>query len=135
MIIKPYSCYNEQEILDLYRSVGWSNYYEHPQMLRGAYAASLCTLGAYEEGRLVGIIRCVGDGCSILFIQDLLVRPEFQRRGIGSALIKAVLARYPRVYQIQLATDSTDKTTAFYRSLGFQSLEELGCCGMMRTST
>ena len=46
MIIKPYTQYNEAEILPLYKSVGWRNYYEHPGMLPKAYAASLCILGA-----------------------------------------------------------------------------------------
>ncbi len=61
---------------------------------------------------------------------DTLVAPE-QRHGIGTALIKAVLARYPAVRQVQLTTDNTPKTVAFYRSLGFSELSQLGCCGLM----
>ncbi|MGX7076836.1 GNAT family N-acetyltransferase [Globicatella sanguinis] len=34
------------------------------------------------------MIRVVRDGYSILFIQDILVLPEFQRQGIGSTLLK-----------------------------------------------
>ena len=132
MVIKPYSQYNEAEILPLYKAVGWSNYYEHPHMVAGAYANSLCILAAYEETNLVGIIRAVGDGHSILFIQDILVYPEHQRRGIGTALIKALLEKYPHVYQIELATDNTDKTVSFYKSLGFRPMQDLGCCGFMK---
>ena len=66
MIINPYSTYCEAEILPLYKAVGWSNYYDHPEMLQKAYAGSLCTLAAYEGEKLIGIIRCVGDGYSIL---------------------------------------------------------------------
>jgi GNAT superfamily N-acetyltransferase len=64
-------------------------------------------------------------------IQDILVDPEKQRQGIGSALLKAVLDRYPNVRQIQLTTDDTPKTVAFYQSLGFSELSALGCCGFM----
>ncbi len=134
MTIKSYSRYCEHEILALYRAVGWSNYYEHPELLRGAYEGSVCILGAYEAGQLVGIIRAVGDGHSILFIQDILVHPTHQRRGIGTALMRALLAQYPHVYQIQLSTDNTMQTTAFYRSLGFRPLSEIGCCGMIHFS-
>jgi len=132
MVIKPYSQYSESEILPLYRAVGWSNYYAHPEMVAGAYQNSLCTLAAYEDDRLVGLIRCVGDGYSILFIQDILVYPAYQRRGIGTALMKAVLEKYPHVYQIQLATDNTAKTVAFYKSFGFHNLSDIGCCAFMK---
>ena len=133
MKIKPYSHYESEEILALYRAVGWSNYYQRPEMLEKAFEGSLCILGAWEDDRLAGLIRAVGDGYSILFIQDLLVHPDCQRRGIGSALMAEMLRRYGHVYQIQLATDNTEKTKAFYRSLGFRPLEELGCRGFMKT--
>ena len=132
MIIQPYSHYKETEILPLYESVGWSFYCKHPDVLEKAYAASLCTLGAYVDGKLVGIIRAVGDGLTILFIQDLLVHPDYHRQGIGTALMKALLERYSHVYQIELATDNTEKTIAFYKSFGFQNLTDLGCCGFMK---
>ena len=108
MVIKPYSQYCEAEILPLYKAVGWSNYYGHPEMLEKAFAGSLCTLAAYEGENLVGIIRAVGDGYSIVFIQDILVYPAYQRRGIGTALMQALLDRYAHVYQIELATDNTE---------------------------
>ena len=132
MVIKPYTQYSEAEILPLYKAVGWSNYYEHPEMLKKAYAGSLCTLAAYEDETLTGIIRCVGDGYSILFIQDILVYPEHQHKGIGTALMKAVLEKYPHTYQIELATDNTEKTVSFYKSLGFRPMQEIGCCGFMK---
>ena len=66
-------CYNEEEILSLYKSVGWINYTDNPKMLEDAYANSLRILGAYENEKLLGIIRVVGDGHSVVFIQDILV--------------------------------------------------------------
>ena len=132
MVIKPYTQYSEAEILPLYESVGWVFYCKHPEVLRKAYANSLCTLAAYEDEKLVGLIRSVGDGHTILFIQDLLVYPEYQRRGIGTALVNALLDRYPHVYQIELATDNTEKTVAFYKSFGFRNLSDIGCCGFMK---
>lgn len=132
MEVKEYSLYHRDEILDLYESVGWTNYTARPKMLKGAYENSLLTLAAYEDKALVGIVRVVGDGASIVFIQDLLVRPDFQRKGIGTALMKAVLERYPAVYQMELMTDDTEKTVAFYQSMGFQRAESLGCRAFLR---
>lgn len=125
--IKEYGEYRESEILSLYRSVGWTNYTDNPDMLKNAYANSLKILGAYADGRLLGIIRAVGDGCSIVFIQDLLVFPEYQHKGIGTALISRILALYQTVYQKSLLTDNTEKTIRFYQSAGFQMDTDIGC--------
>ncbi len=132
MEIRAYTEYNEAEILGLYASVGWTAYTDDPAALRNGFANSLLTLAAYEEAALAGLIRVVGDGHTIVFVQDILVRPQFQRRGIGSVLLQAVLNRYAGVRQIELLTDDTPETAAFYRSMGFRELTELGCRGFMK---
>lgn len=132
MEIREYKTYNESEILRLYASVGWTAYTEHPDVLRKGFENSMLTLAAYEGEKLVGIIRTVGDGHTIVFVQDILVLPEYQRKGVGTALLQAILDRYSHVRQIELATDNTEKTIAFYRSMGFREMPELGCCGFMK---
>ena len=125
--IKEYNNYNEQEILELYNSVGWSNYTKNINMLKSAYSNSLKTYGAYANEKLVGIIRVVGDGYSVVFIQDILIFPEFQRQGIGTALIQRILDEYKDVYQKHLLTDNTDKTIQFYKSIGFMMDTDIDC--------
>ena len=132
MIICEYMQYIEQEILPLYASVGWTAYTDHPEQLRKGFENSMLTLAAYEDEQLLGIIRTVGDGHTIVFVQDILVFPEHQRKGVGSALLQAILDRYSHVRQIELATDNTPKTIAFYKSMGFREMSEIGCCGFMR---
>lgn len=125
--IKEYETYNELEILNLYKSVGWINYTNNPKMLENAYVNSLRILGAYEDEKLIGIIRVVGDGHSVVFIQDLLVYPEYQRQGIGTALLKKILLDYKHVYQKHLLTENTEKTIQFYKSLGFTMDTDMDC--------
>ena len=132
MIICEYKQYAEQEILHLYASVGWTAYTDHPDVLRKGFDNSMLTLAAYEDEQLLGIIRTVGDGHTIVFVQDILVFPENQRKGVGSALLQAILDRYSHVRQIELATDNTPKTIAFYKSMGFREMSEIGCCGFMK---
>ena len=132
MEIKNYSAYNEKEILKLYSSVGWTAYTDEPQTLKQGFQNSLLVLAAYEGEELLGIIRVVGDGVTVVFIQDLLVFPEKQRNGVGTALVKAVLECYPVVRQIELTTDQTPETAAFYESLGFSEFEKIGCRGFMK---
>lgn len=132
MEIRVYRTYNEREILRLYASVGWTAYTDQPEVLRKGFENSMLTLAAYEGEQLLGLIRTVGDGHTIVFVQDVLVAPEYQRKGVGSALLQAILDRYSHVRQIELATDNTPKTIAFYKSMGFREMSEIGCCGFMR---
>ena len=131
MEIRAYTAYNEAEILPLYAQVGWTAYTQDPSALEQGFRHSLLVLAAYEQDALLGLIRVVGDGATVVLVQDLLVYPDKQRQGIGTALLKAVLERYSAVRQIQLVTDDTPKTIAFYRSLGFSDLASLGCRGFM----
>lgn len=132
MKIKEYTVYREDEILRLYTEVGWTAYTENLAALERGYRNSLLVLAAYENDELLGIVRAVGDGATIVFVQDILVFPARQRQGVGTALLQAVLDRFSDVRQIMLATDNTPKTVAFYKSLGFTELSEIGCCGFMR---
>ena len=132
MKIKEYTEYNEREIEAIYESVGWTAYTDDLEALKRGFENSLLVLGAYEGETLLGIIRVVGDASTIVFIQDILVFPEHQRKGVGTALLKEVLKRYEHVRQITLTTDSTEKTKAFYKSLGLREYSELGICGFMK---
>ena len=125
--IAPLRSYDEGAALALYAAVGWTNYTQRPEMLRRAFAGSLCTLCAYDGGRIAGIVRAVGDEASVLCVQDLLVLPEYQRRGLGSRLLRELLARYPDVYQTMLLTDDTPEHAAFYEHAGFTNAAKYGC--------
>ena len=109
----------------------WSNYTNRPQQLEQAFHQSLFVMAAYDGEELVGLIRAVGDGLTIVFIQDLLVYPQYQRQGIGRSLLQQTLGRFKDVYQIQLATEQSDKNLAFYRELGFRRQEDFDCTGMI----
>ena len=125
--IKEYEAYHEEEILPLYESVGWTNYTQKPQMLNEAYLQSLKCYAAYVGNKLVGIIRVVGDGASVVFVQDLLVYPQYHRQGIGTALLKKIMEEFDGVYQLHLLTENTEKTIAFYKSLGFLMDTDIEC--------
>ena len=121
-----------EEIFPLYEAVGWTNYTTNPTMLQNALEHSLFILTARdEEGKLIGFLRAVGDGYSILYIQDIIVLPEFQRQGIGTQLLLQTLEYFNEVYQIILTTNNELKTIAFYESNGFTALSKYGCTSFM----
>ena len=119
------------DVLHLYQAVGWTNYTNQPQMLEQSLAHSLAIYLAQDGEEIVGLVRLVGDGFSSVFVQDLIVLPSYQRQGIGSNLMKEALADYKDAYQIQLATEQTEKNLGFYRSLGFETLSTYDCTGMI----
>ena len=125
--IREYASFQREEVLALYESVGWTGYTCRFEIMERAFASSLKIYGAYVQGKLVGLIRAVGDGLTIVYIQDLLVHPAYQRMGIGKALMGKMLREYRDVYQKVLSTDDTEKTLAFYRSIGMKADREIGC--------
>lgn len=118
-------CTYNEAVLDLYRSVGWTIYASDPEKLRRAFENSLCVLAAYEGDALVGILRAVGDGETVVFLQDILVRPDKQGQGIGRRLMAEFYRRFNHVRQIQLLTDDIPATVGFYRAVGMVPAEEL----------
>lgn len=114
------------KLVDLYNSVGWTAYTNDPLVMAQLLPGALSYTSAWDGDRLVGLIRTVGDGCSILYIQDLLVHPDYQCQGIGQALINQTLAATKNIRQILLSTENTEKTVQFYRSVGFVTMEEIG---------
>ena len=124
-----------EEIFPLYEAVGWTNYTSNPTMLKNALEHSLFLISARdEEGNLIGFLRAVGDGYSIVYIQDIIVLPEYQRQGIGTQLLRQTLEYFKEVYQMILTTDSELKTLAFYESNGFTALSKVGCTSFMANS-
>lgn len=120
-----------EDVLHLYQAVGWTNYINQPQMLEQALSHSLAIYLALDGDTVVGLIRLVGDGFSSVFVQDLIVLPSYQRQGIGSSLMKEALEDFKEAYQVQLATEQTEKNVGFYRSMGFETLSTYDCTGMI----
>ena len=129
--IKKQEIVKLEDVLHLYQAVGWTNYTNQPQMLEQSLAHSLAIYVARDGEEIVGLVRLVGDGFSSVFVQDLIVLPTYQRQGIGSDLMKEALGDYKDAYQVQLATDQTEKNLGFYRSLGFETLSTYDCTGMI----
>lgn len=130
--LKTLKEFDEKALEDLYKSVGWTSYLRRPGLLREAFAHSLKTIAAFQEDRLVGCVRAVGDGASILYIQDLLVHPDHQRKGLGSRLLTEMLLCFPDVNQTVLLTDDTEETVGFYEAAGFRKVQTAGCVSFIR---
>jgi GNAT superfamily N-acetyltransferase len=79
------------EYLALIASVGWRP--REQRAVEIALANSLYAVCAEVDGRAIGCGRVIGDGGLHLYLTDVIVTPAFQRRGIGTKLV-AALIRY-----------------------------------------
>lgn len=112
------------EVDTLYASVGWSAYTRDLDALMSGLRGSLRVVVARADGSLVGLARVVGDGATICYLQDVLVRPDARRLGVGGRLVREAFAPFNSVRQHVLITDEEHEQKAFYESIGFAQLGE-----------
>ena len=120
-------------VKDIYKKESWISYLKDDEKLIKAFDNSLYVFGAFDDCKLVGFIRCVGDGEHILVVQDLIVNTEYQQRGIGTFLFKTILQKYSQVRMFMIVTDKDDMVdNKFYQSFGMKKLEDKNMVGYVR---
>jgi ribosomal protein S18 acetylase RimI-like enzyme len=73
---------------------------------------------AIDDTRVVGFITAISDGVLSAFIPLLEVLPEYRRLGIGSELVRQMLARLRSLYMVDLVCDP--ELQGFYARLGLK---------------
>ena len=118
-----------EELTSLYNSVGWTAYTKDITKLQRAIQGSnfVVTVTKQEKDTtlLIGLARAISDDASIAYIQDILVHPDHQSKGIGRRLVQSILERYSHVRQKVLLTDDRPEQISFYQSLGFSNTRTL----------
>lgn len=108
----------------LYEDVEWFAYTNDLDRLADALAHSLYVLSVWDGDRLIGLVRVVGDGLTIIYIQDILVLNSRQNQGVASELLRRVLEKYRDVRQKVLLTEEAPDVRHFYEKHGFQSCDQ-----------
>jgi len=114
-----------ESILALYSANAWSSA-EKPDLLHKALLASHSLVTAWDGTKLVGLGNAISDGHLVVYYPHLLVHPEYQGRGIGTQLMRRLMARYDGFHQHILVADG--RALDFYRKCGF---ERAGKCEPM----
>ena len=93
-------------------------------VLQNAINQFLEVISAWNGEELVGLIRIVGDGLTIIYIQDILVLNAYQNQGIATRLIQKVLHKYKSIRQKVLLTEEAPDVRHFYEKNGFESCDQ-----------
>ncbi|SKB77808.1 Acetyltransferase (GNAT) domain-containing protein [Lachnospiraceae bacterium] len=109
------------DIKRLFLSVNWESG-KYPDKLVRAFNNSSHVISAWDENRLVGLVRAIDDGETIAFIHYLLVDPEYQGQHIGDELMKRLLAHFKNHLYVKIMP-SDSKTIPFYERFGFKQYE------------
>lgn len=115
---------DREQLESLYNDVQWTAYTKDMQLLQQALEQSLEVLTTWDEERLVGLIRVIGDGLTIIYIQDILVMNAYHNQGIATQLLQRVLEKYKGVRQKVLLTEEAPDVRHFYEKNGFQSCDQ-----------
>ena len=86
-------------------------------------------IAVYENDKLIGYIDSVSNGVSDAYIQDLMVCPDYQGKGIGTDLMDKMIEylKKKRIYMISVVYEECLKP--FYEQFGFYNM----LCGQMET--
>lgn len=99
--------------------VGWPNPPSPAGLLQILQGSAYLELARHESsGHIIGFITAISDGISCAYIPHLEVRPDWQGQGIGSELVRRLLARLEHLYMIDLTCDPD--VQPFYQRLGMR---------------
>ena len=113
--------FSRGQLEDLFLSVEWSSGH-FPDKLVVAMRNFSTVISAWDGGKLVGMACAMDDGIMNAYMHYLLVRPEYQGTGIGSALVSKIKEKYGDY--LRLVIVAYNKELAFYEKCGFKNAED-----------
>ena len=110
---------NKNELIELYKSVGWTADVNNIDNLRKGMKKSY-VIAAYEDKKLIGLVRALSDYATVVYVQDLLVASDYQGKRVGKSLMHQFLNYFGSVGQIIVTAKNDERTGKFFRYLNFR---------------
>ena len=117
IMYKTLHTFSKKELEELFLSVEWSSG-DYPEKLVVAMKNFDTVFSAWYGDELVGLICVMDDGIMNAFIHYLLVKPDFQHKGIGKELIERIKNYYKDYLRIVVICEN--KNIKFYENCGFE---------------
>ena len=109
------------EFLEVVESVGWKTYSK--QQVKKALENTMYAVSVKVDGDIAGIGRVVGDNSIVCILTDICVKPEFQRMGIGSMIVRKlkqlIESGVKPGEKMQVELTPTAGNEEFYKKAGF----------------
>ena len=114
-----------EEFNYLYDAVGWGSYDKKVSEI--ALANTMYSVSVYDDDKIIGYGRLIGDGICFMYIHDVMVEPKYQNQKIGSRIMNKLLEKinhiklenpYVRVY-----LGASKGKEKFYEKFGFITRE------------
>ena len=116
------------EYNSLTNAVGWG--VADSGAVEKALANSLYTVCAFDGEKIVGFGRLIGDGAMFLYVQDIMVLPEYQKQKIGTGIMERVVKKileYKQInHDLRAYLGASAGKDDFYKRFGFMTREEAG---------
>lgn len=87
------------------------------EMVKRSVDNSLC-IGAYSEGRQIGLARVVTDYATFAWVADVFVLEEYRGQGVGKMLVDAII-QHPELGQLPRLLLATRDAHGLYAQYGF----------------
>ncbi|WP_406533810.1 GNAT family N-acetyltransferase [Methanobrevibacter sp.] len=113
--------FTKEDLQDLFLSVEWSSGH-FPDKLQIAMRNFETVISAWDGDKLVGMICAMDDGIMTAYIHYLLVRPDYQDKGIGRDLVSRVKEIYDDYLRIVVV--GYDDEVHFYENCGFEKADD-----------
>lgn len=115
-------CFNQEQVQELFLSVGWVSG-QYPTRLYKALINSSTVLTAWDNQKLVGLVRLIDDSELVAYMHYVLVHPSYHGRGIASTMIEKIKEKYKNYLYIEIMPEES-KNAAFYEKHGFQIMTD-----------
>jgi GNAT superfamily N-acetyltransferase len=121
------------EYRSLISAVGWAAYTNF-DAADAALAHSLYHVVALHEDAVIGMARVVGDGAMFFYIQDVVVAPVHQGRGVGTLLLERVMGylKGAAPEKAFIGLFAAEGTLPYYARFGFAV--RMGLTGLFRNA-
>ena len=96
---------------------GWGHRVSDPALFTRLIANSQRAMVALEGAELIGFARAICDDLSNGYLSMVVVHPDHRRRGVGRALVQAVVGDDPRITWVLRAGRPAE--LPFFEKLGF----------------
>lgn len=109
--------FTQDEVQNLFLSVGWISG-QYPARLYKALMHSSTVITAWDNERLIGLVRLLDDSELTAYMHYVLVDPAYHGQGIAGTMIEMVKDKYKNYLYIEVMPEES-KNAAFYEKHGF----------------